>query len=1132
MEKALEFLESLSKEPIPLNSPPFVQASIAILGAKEYLLFFNWHLIAVDSQSSRLFLREFSKLYNKSHSTSKLQTRKIHVIKEAKRGLAYWKKHLEGANFVLELPKTSSQPDEDIRKGEVVDALLSSSLSKQLHTFAKKQKTSLFRVLQTAFGAFLYRYTGQEDFTIGYPVDLRPKGVKAQLGVFINTVPMRFQVQPNMSFLTLLKKTQAWHRKAKAYESCPYEDIVKKVGIKEPHLREPLFNVYFDMERHQTKDLDLPGVQSEEILLATGTSKFDLSLLVIEEEKKLRISFEYPVAIQNQKFMERMVENFQVFLKDLIVHPKAKISSLKLLSPKEKEKLLKLGIGPKTAYPREKSVIEVFESVVAKHPKNIAMRFKGNELKYEELNKKANQLARYLREIGVKKQDYVGIYLERSIDLFVGILGILKAGGIYVPIDASYPMKRKLYMINDTKLKVLITTHFFAHEFPKEDLHLLFLHDLDLSLYSDKNLGLKIKPLDLAFVNYTSGTTGTPKGVQLYHRCINRLVTNPSWVDFNPKDRFLQITNISFDVLVHELWGAFLNGATLCIYPQIKLSPDELGRFIAEEKVTQIVFTARLFTLMVEEALEFLKGVRCICSVGDVMSAKHAKIAFENLPSCQITNACGHTENTTHTTAYDVFDEKEIEHEVPIGHPIGYTSTYILDQNRQLVPFGCNGELCTGGDGLAKGYLNLPDKTSEKFIPNPFGKGRLYRTGDLVRHLSDGNLSFLGRIDTQVKIRGFRIELSAVEEVIREFPHVSDCIAMAREDTPAGKQLVAYVATKSSKKVNEEDLRNWISTKLPSYMIPSYFVVQSKFPMTPNGKVDRKAFKAPTLSKEKKSVFKTEAEKKIAAIWRKVLHQNFVNREDHFFKIGGDSINAMQVASQIKRVFHCEISTSILFEHPILADLALEVDLVKKSDLEKIPKRKKISPIALSYNQESLWLTDKLAPHEKLQYMVLYAYRIQGRLDLSRLKKSLEKVISRHEILRTYFYEKNGESLQWIASKGKNFFLHFNVKDKEEALALLQENLSIGMDLSQLPLLQVLLFEVKPDLYFLGIRVHHIIFDVLSYENFFKEWTTFYVGKELSELPIQYGDYSLWQRQRLKNPEVLKQLDFWAWFKK
>ncbi len=245
--------------------------------------------------------------------------------------------------------------------------------------------------------------------------------------------------------------------------------------------------------------------------------------------------------------------------------------------------------------------------------------------------------------------------------------------------------------------------------------------------------------------------------MQLYHRCINRLVTAPSWASFSADDRFLQISNISFDVLVHELWGAFLNGATLCIYPQIKLSPDELGKFIVKEKVTQIVFTSRLFILMVEEALESLKGVRCICSVGDVMSAKHAKIAFENLPFRQIINACGHTENTTHTTAYPIFDTKPIEQEVPIGRPIGHTSIYILDRNRQLVPFGANGELCTGGDGLAKGYLHRKELTSEKFIPNPFGKGRLYRTGDLVRYLPDGNLSFLGRINTQVKIRGFRI---------------------------------------------------------------------------------------------------------------------------------------------------------------------------------------------------------------------------------------------------------------------------------------------------------------------------------------------------------------------------------------
>ena len=803
------------------------------------------------------------------------------MLHSSKKGIVFWKKNLEGANFVLELPKTSLQPDEDWHNRDVVCAHLTPALTKQLQAFAKKKKTQLFYLLQSAFAGFLFRYTRQENFILGCGVDLRG---------FVNTVPIRFEIQSDMHFEDLLRQTLEWERRAGPYQNCPYEEIVKGVRTKETHLNNPLFNVYFSMKE----------IADTKLQLTTRASKFDLSLLIVKEENKIGLCFEFPIALQNRKFIERMADNFQLFLKEVITHPKKKIGFLQLVTRQEKQKLLKLAPGPKTAYPRQKSVIAVFEEIAAKYPKNIAMRFLEKEMSYKELNEKANQLARHLKKMGVKKQDFVGIYLERSIDLFVGILGILKTGAIYVPIDASYPMERKLYMIKDTGLKVLITDEPFAEQFPKKKLRFLFLKDIDLTPYPKTNLKLKIKALDLAFINYTSGTTGNPKGVQLYHRCINRLVKNPSWATFSSNDRFLQISNISFDVLVHELWGAFLNGAMLCIYPQIKLSPDELGKFIEKEKVTQIVFTSRLFILMVEEALESLKGVRCICSVGDVMSAKHAKIAFENLPSCQVTNACGHTENTTHTTAYPILDTKGLEHEVPIGRPIGYTSVYILDRNHQLVPFGANGELCTGGDGLAKGYLHRPDLTSEKFIPNPFGKGRLYRTGDLVRYLPDGNLSFLGRIDTQVKIRGFRIELGEVEEVIRVFSGVSDCIAMAREDVPGNKQLVAYVEAKHKKKIDAEALKRWVASKLPSFMVPNFFVIMERFPMTPNGKVDRKSLKPPASDRAKESSYKTETEKTIAEIWLHILHRKSIDRNDHFFKIGGDSIrcNANSLSTQ------------------------------------------------------------------------------------------------------------------------------------------------------------------------------------------------------------------------------------------
>ncbi len=600
-----------------------------------------------------------------------------------------------------------------------------------------------------------------------------------------------------------------------------------------------------------------------------------------------------------------------------------------------RQKLLKFAQGLKAAYPRNKSVVAVFEQIAKKYPKHTALECSKETMNYAELEEKANQLARYLRKRGVKTGDLVGIYLERSIGLFVGILGVLKAGAAYVPLDSSYPMKRKIYMIEDAKLKVLITSSSFASEFPVKKVALLLLDKIDLSSYARTKLGLKIGPLDLAYVNYTSGTTGMPKGVEIRHRGINRFVKHPHWTSFSSKDRFLQVSNISFDALTQELWGALLNGATLCIYPYLNFSPRELGKFIEEYKITQIVFTSRLFTLMVEEALEFLKKVRCIGVGGDIMSSSHAKMVLEHLPSCRLINEYGPVENTTCTTTYTISREEDIEHGIPIGRPIGNTTAYVLDEKRQLTPFGSPGELYVGGDGLAKGYLNRPDLTKEKFVSNPFGKGLLYKTGDLASYLPDGNLLFLGRIDTQVKIRGFRIELGEIEEILRSHPSIAYCVVVVQEVGSGDKKLIAYAEAAHRKKISSKTLKTWASSQLPSYMLPHFFMIVKKLPITPNGKVDRKALPPLCQEKRERKSLQTKTEKVMGSIWSQLLHRDTIDRQDHFFEIGGDSIMAMQLASKVDDQFHIETPIRLIFENATLAEYASRIEELRTKKIKK-----------------------------------------------------------------------------------------------------------------------------------------------------------------------------------------------------
>ncbi|MCK4935126.1 MAG: amino acid adenylation domain-containing protein, partial [Simkaniaceae bacterium] len=568
---------------------------------------------------------------------------------------------------------------------------------------------------------------------------------------------------------------------------------------------------------------------------------------------------------------------------------------------------------------------------------------------YIELNERANQLARHLQKLHVHPKEFVGVFLERSDDLIVAVLGILKLGAVYVPIDPSYPLDRKLYMIEHTAIKVLVTESAFETQFSSKKLNLFCIDKEYLKDYDKSNLKVKIDPLSLAYINYTSGSTGTPKGIEYPHLGLVRLLKNPTWMKIGQNDRMLQIANVSFDMFAAEVFGALLNGATLCIYPQGEFSSLELGRFILENKVSHLYLIARLFTLMVEEGVNFLSNVRFFGSTGDVMSVAHANIAYDTLKSCQIVNLYGPTEN--HITTAHTVKEKDVNR-VSIGRPVQGTQVYILNSRLKPVPLGVHGEICIGGEGLAKGYLKDPKRTKENFVENPFAEGALYRTGDLGRYLPDKTLEFLGRLDTQVKLRGFRIELDEVEVMLRKHPQVADCIAIVKKDELHTKNLVVYIEPKAGNEVAGKDLREYLSTTLPKHAVPRYFVILPKFPLTPNGKVDRKNLPSPTTNLEERAFDppRTKTEKKLAKLWSYFLKITNIGRQDDFFHIGGHSILAMQLSSSIRKEFHIEISVSTIFEYSTLEKYAEKLDQVRQ--FGKIDNSKK-EPFSNWRNRET-----------------------------------------------------------------------------------------------------------------------------------------------------------------------------------
>lgn len=587
----------------------------------------------------------------------------------------------------------------------------------------------------------------------------------------------------------------------------------------------------------------------------------------------------------------------------------------------------------------ETSIHQLFEAQVEQTPDAVAVVFAGKQLTYRELNSRANQLAHYLQSLGVEPEVLVGICVERSLEMVIGLLGILKAGGAYVPLDPGYPKERLTFMLEDSLTPVLLTTQQLVESLPEHAARVVCL-DQDweiITQHSEENPLNRVAPDNLAYVMYTSGSTGRPKGVCVVHRGVVRLVNGTNYASFSADEVFLQLSPISFDASTFEIWGSLLNGAQLVVMPPQTPSLQELGQALQQYQVTTLWLTAGLFHLMVDERLEDLKGLRQLLAGGDVLSVPHVKRVLQELPDCQLINGYGPTENTTFSCCYSITDSDQLRDSVPIGFPISHTYCLLLDTNLDPTPIGVPGELYIGGAGLARGYLNQPELTTEKFILSPFSNHlgeRLYKTGDLARYLPDGRIEFLGRIDQQVKIRGFRIELGEIEAVLSQHPGVRDAVVIAREDQPSKKRLVAYVVPNENAPSLSE-LRQFLKENLPDYMVPSAFVVLETLPLNPNGKVDRRALPAPDRSRpELETPFvapRTSLEEELAEIWAWAMGVEQVGIYDNFFELGGDSLLAAQLIIRLQEAFEIELPARYLFESPTVAQLAQTLEKLQSS---------------------------------------------------------------------------------------------------------------------------------------------------------------------------------------------------------
>ncbi|MDJ0897246.1 MAG: amino acid adenylation domain-containing protein [Xenococcus sp. MO_188.B8] len=1156
--------------PFDLEQGPVMRVRWFTRSNKEHVLLLTIHHIACDGWSIDLLIQELPQLYQAQHTgfeaslppmTHSYQDyvcwqRDILQGTEGERNWSYWQQQLAGELPVLNLPTDRPRSPIQTYNGASHKFKLSDKLSSQLKQLAQREGVTLYMVLLAAFEVLLYRYTGQEDILVGSPTLGRSQLEFAPLiGYFVDPVVMRANLSGNPSFKEFLSQVRQTVLEALKHQDYPFALLVEKLQPHRDPSRSPIFQASFALQKLQKsqdiqkllvneieKDVDWGGVKINPYEIPQQEGLFDLTLEMMEGSSSVFGTFKYNTDLFEGSTIERMAAHFQNLLSAIVKNPQLSVAELPLLSKAERHQLLTDWNQTESEYPSDKCIHQLFEEQVEKTPDAVAVVFEKEQLTYQQLNQRANQLAHHLQSLGVGSEVLVGICLERSVEMVVGLLGILKAGGAYVPLDPHYPQERLSYMLADSAVEVLLTQRSLLESLPQNQARVVCL-DSDwgtIEQQSQENLDVGIGSDNLAYVIYTSGSTGVPKGVLVEHQGLCNLAqAQRNLFDVEPTSRILQFASVSFDASVSEIFMALTSGGMLILATASELMPgDDLKQILHQSCVTHITLPPSALAVLPTAQLPALSHI--------IVAGEACPMELVNQWSVgrRFFNAYGPTESTVCATVAQMSNDSE---KITIGRPIANTQIYILDQHFQPVPIGVPGELYIGGDGLARGYLNRPELTGEKFIPNPFSNyqsKRLYKTGDLARYLSDGNIEFLGRIDNQVKVRGFRIELGEIESLLNIHPQIQQTVVIAREDVPGNKRLVAYVVSEDES-LRTNQLREFLEQKLPEYMVPFAFVTLDTLPLTPNGKVDRKALPAPDgeITREQEYVApSTQSEEIIANIFASVLSVSNVGIYDNFFALGGHSLLATQLISRLRLAFEVEIPLRALFESPTVAQLDQTLTQLRTNDsglsLPPIQPRTEREQLPLSWAQERLWFLNQLEG-ASATYNMPGAVRITGNLELNALQQALSEIVRRHEVLRTSFTTVNGTPIQVIDPEATINIKVLDLQEVEvtERETVLPQQIQLEaitpFDLERAPLIRCSLWQLEATEYVLLLTMHHIVSDGWSIGVFIQELYSLYQAfaagepSPLPELPIQYADFAVWQRQWLRGEVRETQLNYW-----
>ncbi|MFB2976514.1 amino acid adenylation domain-containing protein [Microseira sp. BLCC-F43] len=945
--EALRLAMIEAQRPFDLANDCLLRGNLVKLDEEDHLLLLTLHHIISDGWSTAVLIREVAALYQAfcNGTPSPLPELPIQYADFAvwqqqwseeylENQLTYWKQQLSGDLPILELPSDRPRPAVQTFNGSTRSLQLSPSLSESLKSLSQQQGVTLFMTLLAAFKTLLHRYTGQEDILVGSPIANRDRQEIEQLiGFFVNTLVLRTNLEGNPSFQELLKRVREVALGAYAHQNLPFEKLVDSLQPQRDLSHTPLFQVMFVLQNAPTTPLELPDLTLKPLEINSKTAKFDLTLYVEEADTGLIVNLEYNTDLFDASTINRMLGHYQKLLESIVVNSHQRLSELSLLTEAEQQQLLVEWLAGKQGEVSQSpiaSIHQLFEAQVERTPDAVAVIFEDKQLSYQELNQRANQLAHYLISLGVKPEVLVGICVERSLEMLIALLAILKAGAAYVPLDPAYPQERIAYILEDAQISLLLTQQHLIVQLPQHQAKVICLDTEWNSIAQENknNLVTEVTSNNLAYVIYTSGSTGKPKGVQIQHGAVvNFLTSMRQTPGITERDILLSVTTITFDIAGLELYLPLIVGASVVIASREVASDGiQLLAEIADSGATIMQATPATWRMLLEAGLPKMP-LKILCG-GEALPQNLSQQLLDKCDS--LWNLYGPTETTIWSAVYQVNREDGVAY---IGKAIANTQIYILDKYLNPVPIGIPGELYIAGDGLARGYFNQPELTAEKFIPNPFSSKpgvRLYKTGDLARYLPDGNIEFIGRIDYQVKIRGFRIELGEIEAVLSQHPEVQTAVVLAPEDETGNKRLVAYlVPEKQLTNLKPSDLLSYLEERLPNYMVPSSFAILESLPLTPNGKIDRKAL--PKLDQIQLELAATYAvprnpvEQILAEIWAEVLALKQVGIHDNFFQLGGDSILTIQVISKADRS-GLSLTPKQLFTHQTIAKLAALVD--------------------------------------------------------------------------------------------------------------------------------------------------------------------------------------------------------------